>query len=176
VHHQLLVNVVSVTGLPAGASVTVSHGLCEVGVGAVPTLVFPDRATPIVVSAVSGESITFTNTGSSTETAKFRCERGWQPEVDTSKVTPMLWQGGSSGGGGAGTGFTNVERFVVGNGQTAFVLATPVAGGERSAMVFLNGLARDPATDYFISGQTLTFLFSPSTGAKVLIYYAAAVA
>jgi hypothetical protein len=77
------------------------------------------------------------------------------------------------GGGGAG-GFTNVERFTVANGQTVFTVATPIAGGERSALVFLNGLARDPATDYFVVGQTLTFLFTPSTGAKVLVYYTAA--
>ncbi len=78
------------------------------------------------------------------------------------------------GGGGGGTGFTNVERFTVGNGQTAFVVATPIAGGERSALVFLNGVARDPATDYAVVGATLTFLFQPNVGAKVLIYYAAA--
>jgi len=80
------------------------------------------------------------------------------------------------GGGGGSGGFSNVERFTAGNGQTAFVVATPIAGGERSALVFLNGIARDPATDYFVQGQTVTFLFTPATGAKVLIYYAAAVA
>ena len=79
-------------------------------------------------------------------------------------------------GGGGGTGFSNVERFTVANGQTVFTVATPIAGGERSALVFLNGLARDPAVDYFVVGQTITFLFTPATGAKVLIYYAAAVA
>jgi hypothetical protein len=77
------------------------------------------------------------------------------------------------GGGGAG-GFSNVERFTAGNGQTVFTVATPIAGGERSALVFLNGIARDPATDYAVLGQTVTFLFVPATGAKVLVYYTAA--
>jgi hypothetical protein len=77
------------------------------------------------------------------------------------------------GGGGAG-GFSNVERFTVANGQTAFVVATPIAGGERSTLVFLNGIARDPATDYAVVGATLTFLFVPATGAKVMVYYTAA--
>jgi len=77
------------------------------------------------------------------------------------------------GGGGAG-GFSNVERFTAGNGQTVFTVATPIAGGERSALVFLNGIARDPATDYAVVGATITFLFVPATGAKVLVYYAAA--
>lgn len=77
------------------------------------------------------------------------------------------------GGGGAG-GFTNVERFTAANGQTAFVVATPIAGGERSALVFLNGIARDPATDYSVVGQTITFLFQPNVGGKVLVYYVAA--
>jgi hypothetical protein len=77
------------------------------------------------------------------------------------------------GGGGAG-GFTNVERFTAGNAQTDFVVATPIAGGERSALVLLNGIARDPATDYAVVGQTITFLFTPATGARVLVYYTAA--
>jgi len=79
------------------------------------------------------------------------------------------------GGGGGGAGFTNVERFTVANGQTAFVVATPIAGGERSALVFLNGVARDPATDYYVVGQTINFLFDPSTGSRLLVYYAAAI-
>lgn len=78
------------------------------------------------------------------------------------------------GGGGGASGFSNVERFTVANGQTVFTVATPIAGGERSALVFLNGIARDPATDYAVVGQTLTFLFTPATGAKVLVYYTAA--
>ena len=139
-----------------------------------PTLVFPDRATPILVIAVTTTTVTFSNLGTNVETANFRCERGYQPEVDAQTVAPMLWQGSrSSGGGGSGLGYTNVERFTVVEGQTSFVLATPVAGGERSALVFLNGMARDPASDYFITGQILTFLFSPAAGAKVLIYYRA---
>ena len=104
---QLLVNILPVSNLASGASTTLAHGLASNGVSVPPTLVFPDRATPIVVSAVTATTVTFSNNGSSTETATFRCERGLSAELDALSIGPMLWQGAvSSGGGGGGTGFT----------------------------------------------------------------------
>jgi hypothetical protein len=98
---QLLVQVVSVNALAAGATVTVAHTLESNGVAVAPTYVVPDRVTSIKVVSVSTTGVTFQNTGLATGSANFRLERGWQPEVDAFTVTPLLWQGG---GGGSGTG------------------------------------------------------------------------
>jgi plastocyanin len=97
---QLLVNVLAVGPLAAGASVTLAHNLASNDVSVAPTLVFPDRATPIVVTATTTTTVTFTNAGAGVESANFRCERGWQPEVDAFSVIPLRWQGGTVGGSG----------------------------------------------------------------------------
>jgi len=97
---QLLVSVLPVGPLNAGASVTLAHNLASNDVSVAPTLVFPDRATPIVVTATTTTTATFTNLGAGVESANFRCERGWQPEVDAFSVTQMRWQGGTVGGAG----------------------------------------------------------------------------
>jgi hypothetical protein len=97
---QLLVNVLSVGPLAPGASVTLSHGLASNDQNLPPTLVFPDRATSITVTATTATTVTFFNAGTGAESANFRCERGWQPEVDAYSVTPMRWQGLAVGGGG----------------------------------------------------------------------------
>lgn len=90
---QLLVNVLTVGPLGAGASVTLPHGLASNDVSVAPTNVFPDRVTDIVVTATTATTVTFTNVGANPATARFRCERGWQPEVDAFTVTPMLYAG-----------------------------------------------------------------------------------
>jgi hypothetical protein len=101
---QLLVNVLAVGPLAAGASVTVAHNLASNDVSVAPTLVFPDRVTDIVVGAITATTVTFTNAGANPASANFRCERGWQPEVDASTVTSMTWQG-------AGGAVASLARF-----------------------------------------------------------------
>jgi len=44
-----------------------------------------------------------------------------------------------------------------------------------SAIVVVNGLVRDPFSDYSCIGADLTFAFGLSTGARVLVYYVPAV-
>jgi hypothetical protein len=105
---QLLVQVVSVNALAAGATVVVAHTLESNGVAVAPTYVAPDRTTSIRVVSVSTTGITCTNTGLSTASANFRLERGWQPEVDAFTVTPLLWQGGGGSGSGVGSGVFQV--------------------------------------------------------------------
>lgn len=90
---QLLVNVLAVGPLAAGASVTLAHNLASNDVSVAPTLVFPDRVTDIVVGAITATTVTFTNAGANPASANFRCERGWQPEVDAFTVTPMKYLG-----------------------------------------------------------------------------------
>ena len=97
---QLLVNVLAVGPLAPGASVTLAHNLASNDQSLPPTLVFPDRATSIVVTATTATTVTFNNAGAGVESANFRCERGWQPEVDAYTVTPMKWQGLNVGTGG----------------------------------------------------------------------------
>lgn len=98
---QLLVNVLSVGPLGGGASVTLPHGLASNDVDVAPTLVFPDRVTDIIVAATTATTVTFTNTGVSPQSANFRCERGWQPEVNAFSVTQMRWTGAPYATGGA---------------------------------------------------------------------------
>jgi hypothetical protein len=90
---QLLVNVLAVGPLAASASVTLAHGLASNDVSVAPTLVFPDRVTDIIVGAITATTVTFTNAGANPASANFRCERGWQPEVDAFTVTPMKYLG-----------------------------------------------------------------------------------
>lgn len=99
---QLLVNVFTVGPLNAGDSVTVPHGLMSRGEPVVPTLIQPDRATPIVVEEATDLAVRFTNYGTATATAVFRFERGLSNEVDADTLTPSYWQGVVAGGGGGG--------------------------------------------------------------------------
>lgn len=122
---QLLVNVLAVGPLAPGASVTLAHNLASNDVNVAPTLVFPDRATPIVVTATTTTTVTFNNAGTGVESANFRCERGWQPEVDAFTVTPLRWQGGTVGGAG-----------VVGYGQFSDTTDQPLVANVPKVVTF----------------------------------------
>lgn len=185
---QLLVNVVSVVNLGAGASLTVAHGLLSGGVSVAPTLVFPDRATPIIVSMVTATTITFTNTGLSAETAKFRCERGWQPEVDAATVPNMFWQGGGTGGiaplnvaprqGGSFGGWSDYEEFEVEAlganahlvGETGVMLLNIPSPAPQQHMVVWNGRIMRVFRDYLLVGN-MVVLGRPLTDGEVLAVY-----
>lgn len=96
---QTLVNVVTVTNLAGGATITVAHGLESNGASVIPTLIFPDRPSTIAVQSANATTVTFINNGGAIATAKFRCERGWQPEVDASTVTPCFYAGATAATG-----------------------------------------------------------------------------
>lgn len=99
---QTLVNIVTVTNLAAGATTTLAHGLESNNAAVAPTLVFPDRPTGIAVQSVTTTNVVFVNNGLTTASANFRCERGWQPEVNALTVTPLLYAGGGTAGGASG--------------------------------------------------------------------------
>ena len=101
---QLLVNVIAIGPLGVGDSVTVLHGLRSNDRDVAPTLIQPDRATPIVVDplSVTDTEVTFTNNGSAPAEAVFRFERGLSNEVDAETVGDLYWQGVVAGGGGGG--------------------------------------------------------------------------
>ena len=88
---QLLVNVLTVTNLAGGSSVTLAHGLQVAGVGVVPTQVLCARASPLVVSAATDTSITVANPTASPLTAIFRCE--FDHSIHATGATPVRWTG-----------------------------------------------------------------------------------
>ncbi len=89
---QLLVNVLSVGPLGAGASTTVAHGLKSGDVGVVPTQVICDRASPIQVTTTTTSTITFTNTDvTNPASANFRAE--YDHSIHAVGATPLNWQG-----------------------------------------------------------------------------------
>jgi hypothetical protein len=125
---QLLVNVLSVGPLAAGASITIAHNLESNGASVAPTLVFPDRVTDIVVGAITATTVTFTNAGVSPAAANFRCERGWQPEVDAFTVATMKYLGPGAATGSLALpkmGNTIVVDQINGNDLTGAVNGLP---------------------------------------------------
>lgn len=125
---QLLVNVLAVGPLAAGASVTLAHGLASNDVSVAPTNVFPDRVTDIIVAAVAATTVTFTNVGANPASANFRCERGWQPEVNAFAVTPMLYAGPGAATGSLALlkmGNTIVVDQINGNDLTGAINGLP---------------------------------------------------
>lgn len=87
----LLVNVLAVGPLAAGASVTVAHGLNYNNQGVVPTQVVCDRASPIAVTATTTTSVTFTNGSAGAASANFRAE--YDHSIHAVGATPVAWQG-----------------------------------------------------------------------------------
>jgi hypothetical protein len=191
---QLLVNVVSVTGLGVGVSVTLSHGLMSGGASVPPTLVFPDRMTSIIVTGVTSTDITFRNAGTVSETANFRCERGWQPEVDAFSVPPMLWQGGTGGAATAfnlapsqpntGGGWSDYEEFEVEAqgpsanliGSTSVALRHVPSSLPQQHWVVRNGRIMRSNRDYVLNGNEIVLTRILTEGDVLVVYYNKAVA
>lgn len=143
---QLLVQVVSVNALAAGATVTVAHTLESNGAAVAPTLVIADRATSIAVQSVSTTGVTFINNGTASASANFRLERGWQPEVNASTVTPFLW----NGGGGSSAAGTMTKVLATTSQVTGF------CAGNGNENIFTNGQVVLPANTLAV-GSTVTF-------------------
>jgi len=199
VSSQLLVSVVSVTSLGAGVSVTRAHGLTSGGTPVSPTLVFPDRVTSIIVTEVTSTTVTFRNAGTVSETANFRCERGWQPEVDAFSVTPMFWQGGGSAGNGGNGGATASNQVSapnsVGGGWSDYEEFEAVAGGPspnlvgsasvtlrhvpaslpQQHLVVRNGRIMRSSRDYAFDGNEVVLARILTEGDILVVYYNKAV-
>ena len=199
---QLLVSVVPVASLGAGVSVTRTHGLTSGGTPVAPTLVFPDRMTSIIVTEVTSTTVTFRNGGTVSETANFRCERGWQPEVDAFSVTPMFWQGsgsagngGNGGNGGAtapyqvpapnsvGGGWSEYEDFeaVAGGpsanliGGTSVVLRYAPSSLPQQHLVVRNGRIMRASRDYVLDENEIVLTRTLTDGDVLVVYYNKAV-
>lgn len=146
---QTLVNVLAVNNLAAGATVTIAHGLESNGASVTPTLVFPDRDSSIAVQTVTATNVVFVNNGTATTSANFRCERGWQPEVDAFTVTPLLY----GGGGGSSAVGTMTKVFSLTGAQVN------VAAGTSIQTFFTAGNVVLPANTLAV-GSTVTFQIS----------------
>lgn len=184
---QLLVSVVVVANLGVGVSVTLPHGLTSGGEGVAPTLVFPDRATAIIVTGVTPTTVTFRNLGTGAETAKFRCERGWQPEVDAASVTPMLWQGGTGTASGtplrgvtdSAGGWSDYEEFEVevqgplANlvGEASVSLLHVPSALPTQHMVVRNGRIMRSNRDYVLVENVLVLERPLTDGDALVVYY-----
>lgn len=88
---QLLVNVLTVTNLAGGASVTLAHGLRSNDHPVTPTQVLCDRASPLVVTASNSTSITVNNPTAGLLSANFRCE--FDHSIHAVGATPTKWTG-----------------------------------------------------------------------------------
>lgn len=139
---QLLVNVLSVGPLGAGASVTVAHGLRSNDQPVRPTLIQPNQATPIVVVSANTLTATFQNPTGGPLSAVFRFERGYSPEVDADTVGDLYWAGAASGGGGGGVGPGLVP---VPAGSPSFSDGTPVTINNLGALAAASALTINTA-------------------------------
>jgi hypothetical protein len=117
----LLVNVLSVTNLASGASITLPHGLNYGGSGVIPTQVICDRASAIGVTGATTTSVTLTNGGSAAASANFRCE--YDHSIHAVGATPLNWQGLVISGGGGATDYGGFSDTT----DQPLVAGTPIA-------------------------------------------------
>lgn len=87
----------SVTNLAASASVPIAHGINIegiTGVGHMPNIVLPDRATPIGVSGMTTTTVTFTNFGDVTASADFYVALDHTIQKDHADLgSTLIWLG-----------------------------------------------------------------------------------
>lgn len=107
---SVLQTILTVTDLAPGATLTLAHGLyAEYRQVNVPSVVWPDRNTPIGVTAVTGTSVTFENFGGSPESATFLVQLTHSFQVNDAAV-PFYWKGL---GGDSGTAPVGLSAFLV---------------------------------------------------------------
>jgi hypothetical protein len=94
---QLLVNVLSVGPIAPLGSVIVPHGLKVAGQGVVPRQAYPDRASPLIVSAMTDTTISIINPDAvNAQSANFRVE--YDHSIHAEGATPIKWQGTAASG------------------------------------------------------------------------------
>jgi hypothetical protein len=117
----LLANVLPVTNLASGASITLPHGLNYGGNGVIPTQVICDRASAIGVTGATTTTVTFTNAGGAATSANFRAE--YDHSIHAVGATPLNWQGLVISGGGGATDYGSFSDTT----DQPLVAGTPVA-------------------------------------------------
>lgn len=88
---QLLVNVLTVTNLAGGASVTLAHELRSDDQPVTPTQVLCDRASPMTVNALNDTTFTVSNPTGSPLSANFRTE--YDHSIHAVGATSIKWSG-----------------------------------------------------------------------------------
>lgn len=119
---NVLQNVLPVA-LAAGANTTIPHLLRNVGRGLVPTLIIPDRATAILVSAADDTNVTFDNPSGDPLTANFLVQFDHTHQQARPPGIPPFefWYQGGGGGGGGGTGPASIWA----GGRETYALDAP---------------------------------------------------
>jgi hypothetical protein len=83
--------ILTVAALASGASVVVPHSLSGPSGALKPNSIVPDRPTPIGVTAATTSSVTFTNHGTTTESAFFWAKR--DHSIQQAGSVELFWQG-----------------------------------------------------------------------------------
>ncbi len=103
---NVLQNVLAVANLGPAAQVTIPHLLKDSGRGLLPTLIQPDRATPIRVFAADATEVTFENPGGTVQTSNFLIQ--FDHTIQQARppgIAPFeFWYQGDPGAGGVVTG------------------------------------------------------------------------
>ena len=105
----VLQNVLSVTGLAAGAQTTIAHGINVDSLATAPNKVIADRSTPIRVLTVTATDVTFENAATSGDpvSASFLCQLDHSIQQATPTGAPI---GFYAQGGGGGQGVPQEEE------------------------------------------------------------------
>lgn len=107
---SVLQALLTVTDLAPGATVTLPHGLqSDYRQLTSPSVIWPDRATPIGVTAANATSVTFKNFGGAIESAVFLAQLTHTIQVNDLAV-PLFWKGT---GGSSGTVPAGITPFLV---------------------------------------------------------------
>lgn len=151
---QLLVKVMEVS-VPAGGVTTVSHGLKSNNKPVKPTLIQPDRATPVYVTGATDTTATFANPDLLlSHTLMFRFERGLSNEMEAATTPELYWQGMEMASSSVTVDELGEVPTPAPVGPTPIVLGAPVTikNGE-----IINADAASPATapaiGFYVSGD-----------------------
>lgn len=150
---QRLIDIVSVSGLAARATVTIAHALSADGVGIAPDVVIADRGTGIKVVSSNTTSVTFENVCDRPLSATFLVAK--MHSVQGSPITQFLGQGVVV----PGMMWNSYAPLTVGNIDTEQTLLSPTAVGSLTlpANFFAAGRVLSLRTRGYIStgaGQT----------------------
>ena len=144
--------------------------------GATDTLTLVAGSNMTLTTNASGDTITFASTGGGGGSAITIQEEGSSLSTAASTIN-FVGAGVTASGTGATKTITigsnivatgNTAETFTGNGSdTAFTLTNTFT--TTSAVVFYNGQHLTPTSDYAVSGQTLTFTFTPVNGSEIVV-------
>lgn len=88
-------------------------------------------------------------------------------QILTSNGSVVYWANNAGGSGGGSTiAAISYDTFTANGTQNTFTLSTSVSN-QNNTLVAVNGLVLTPASDYTVSGTTLTLLYTPAANAEI---------